>query len=399
VFQRKKRPGGESGPVQAAAKSGTSGPGASAAGSNAQAIADMGVEGGGSAYPFLDKIQASFGEHDISGIAAHTGAAAEKASDDLGANAYATGTDVAFGASPDLHTAAHEATHVVQQAQGVSLSSDMGQAGDAYERHADAVADRVVAGQSAEAMLSEGPSSGTGSSSSSAVQRDEKEKKEVSSKAMARLGHAEAAIKHTKTVLEHGAGNQLEALRASNFNSFWRLLVMRHNAAWRFTSREAADYAARYPEALTAAKADLAQGGNCGEHAAIAFDYLRQNAGGETLNRVGHSMDHAFVILGEMDKESGNELVVADPWPTKPTACLFEDHFCYTTDPTKLTVSNTVEANGEQAKAIILSGLALTDQGKELIEYANTQEETDKAIDGKKSPVGPFGIQEGQWEL
>lgn len=397
--QRKARPSGPSSPVQAKASSGSSGPTQSATGSNAQAIAKAGTQGGETTYPFLDAIQASFGDHDISDISAHTGPAAEQANDQLGANAFATGSSVAFGAAPDLHTAAHEAAHVVQQQHGVSLSSDMGQAGDVYEQHADAVADAVVSGQSAETLLSEGPSSGVASSSGSAVQLDEKEQKEVSPKAMARISQAQDAIKHTKTVLEHGAGNQVDALQDTNFNSFWRLLVMRHSACWRFTSEEAVDYASRYPEALTAAKADLAQGGNCGEHAAVAFDYLRANGGGETLNRVGHSMDHAFVLIGDLDKEGGDEIVACDPWPTKPTACLFEDHFCYTTDPEKLTVSNTLDANGAEVKAIIASGLELSDMGQELVEYANTQEETDKALKDKKNPAGPFGIEEGQWDL
>ncbi|HZJ68368.1 MAG TPA: hypothetical protein VFD36_32930, partial [Kofleriaceae bacterium] len=67
---------------------------------------------------------------------------------------YATGSTVAFASpSPSLHTAAHEAAHVVQQRGGVQLAGGVGQAGDAYERHADAVADRVVAGASAEDLL------------------------------------------------------------------------------------------------------------------------------------------------------------------------------------------------------------------------------------------------------
>src|SRR6185295_5830943 len=37
---------------------------------------------------------------------------------------------------------------------GVQLKGGVGQAGDAYERHADAVADKVVAGESAEPLLS-----------------------------------------------------------------------------------------------------------------------------------------------------------------------------------------------------------------------------------------------------
>ena len=74
----------------------------------------------------------------------------------MGADAFATGEQVAFAArSPTLHTAAHEAAHVVQQRAGVHLKGGVGEAGDPYERHADAVADRVVAGQSSEDLLDE----------------------------------------------------------------------------------------------------------------------------------------------------------------------------------------------------------------------------------------------------
>src|SRR6185503_6628882 len=103
--------------------------------------------------PFLDVIQSSFGSHDISGVAAHTDPAAQKASEDLGATAYAKGNHVAFGSTPDLHTAAHEAAHVVQQRSGVHLKGGVGQKGDTYETHADSVADRVVKGESAEQLL------------------------------------------------------------------------------------------------------------------------------------------------------------------------------------------------------------------------------------------------------
>jgi outer membrane protein OmpA-like peptidoglycan-associated protein len=89
----------------------------------------------------------------VGSIEAHVGAAASQASEALGARAYATGNAVAFAGSPDLHTAAHEAAHVIQQRAGVHLKDGFGEAGDVYERHADAVADRVVRGESAESLL------------------------------------------------------------------------------------------------------------------------------------------------------------------------------------------------------------------------------------------------------
>lgn len=141
----------------------------SASGSNAAAVAEAGFSDPATSYPFLDQIQASFGGHDVSGISAFSGEAAGESAQALGANAYAMGDNVAFAGAPDLHTAAHEAAHVVQQQQGVSLSGGMGQAGDQYEQHADAVADAVVAGESAEALLGASPGGGGGTG----VQRDE----------------------------------------------------------------------------------------------------------------------------------------------------------------------------------------------------------------------------------
>ncbi len=123
--------------------------------SDVHAIAASGVAGAAAPLPHLAAIQASFGRHDVSHVRAAVGGAAATASDALGAEAYATGATVAFRDTPSLHTAAHEAAHVIQQQAGVSLKGGVGEAGDAYEQHADAVADAVVRGESAEALLGE----------------------------------------------------------------------------------------------------------------------------------------------------------------------------------------------------------------------------------------------------
>ncbi len=123
--------------------------------------ASEGIASGGGALPHADKIQAAFGSYDVSHVKAHTGPSAAKANAAMGAQAYATGNHIAFGGSPDLHTTAHEAAHVVQQQAGVSLAGGVGKGGDKYEQHADRVADAVVAGRSAEGLLGEmggGPS-------------------------------------------------------------------------------------------------------------------------------------------------------------------------------------------------------------------------------------------------
>lgn len=129
-------------------------------GVDVQAVAAKGVEGSGGPLPFLDQIQAAFGSHDVTGARAHIGGQAGAAAEAIGAKAYATGNDIAFREAPDLHTAAHEAAHVVQQRAGVHLSGGVGREGDPYERNADAVADAVVAGRSAEHLLTAGATGG-----------------------------------------------------------------------------------------------------------------------------------------------------------------------------------------------------------------------------------------------
>jgi hypothetical protein len=110
-------------------------------------IAARGVDGPGERLPFMDAIQKSAGR-DLGAIEAHIGGPAADACAELGATAYATGNKVAFASPPDLHTATHEATHVLQQRAGVQLKDGTGEAGDEHERQADAAGDAIVAGKS-----------------------------------------------------------------------------------------------------------------------------------------------------------------------------------------------------------------------------------------------------------
>jgi Domain of unknown function (DUF4157) len=142
--------------------------GAAVQAADVDATAHAGVAGATSPLPHHDTIQRAFGKHDVSGVRAQIGGPAAEASHALGAEAYATGNTVAFASAPDLHTAAHEAAHVVQQARGAVGFQGLGAADDEHERHADAVADAVVAGRSAEALLEVGAGSAT-----TAVQRKE----------------------------------------------------------------------------------------------------------------------------------------------------------------------------------------------------------------------------------
>jgi len=142
-------PAATSEPIQRAAA-----PAADAAGPDqVREAAAIGTRGAGGGLPHLTEIQRAFGRHDVTGVVAHTDPQAASAAGAMGATAFATGSHVAFAGQPSLHTAAHEAAHVVQQRGGVQLYGGVGATGDRHEQHADAVADRVVAGDSAEALL------------------------------------------------------------------------------------------------------------------------------------------------------------------------------------------------------------------------------------------------------
>lgn len=115
--------------------------------------------------------------------------------------------------------------------------------------------------------------------------------------------------------------------------------------------------AAQNPEADIAAKADLAHGGNCGEHAWVAYHYLRLHAKGERIQvSQKDDLDHAFVIIGDLKKEQDHDLAVSDPWPNNPTACLWEDHFAYTPDRSKIIDHQSQVADGKSYKAAIAAG-------------------------------------------
>jgi Domain of unknown function (DUF4157) len=123
------------------------------AGDAVRETAARGTDGNGAPLPHLAAIQQSFGRHDVRPLLSYQGSRAAAAAGTIGARAYIFGDRIAFAEAPDLRMAAHEAAHAVQQRAGITLKNNIGAVGDAYERHADRVAERVVGGQSAEALL------------------------------------------------------------------------------------------------------------------------------------------------------------------------------------------------------------------------------------------------------
>jgi hypothetical protein len=131
--------------------------------------AQDGLRGTGRTLPHAERIQQAFGAgHDVAAIHAHFDRDAASACDALGATAYASGSGIAFATQPDLWLAAHEAAHVEQQRHGGAPAGGVDTPGDAHERQASAVADRVAAGKSAKDLLPRGEPRG---GATGAVQR------------------------------------------------------------------------------------------------------------------------------------------------------------------------------------------------------------------------------------
>jgi uncharacterized protein DUF4157 len=151
-----------------ATRTGPDGPPGATSEAGVHAAAAHGISTPSSGLPHRDTIQRLFGSHDISSVQAHTGAESAASARAMSADAYATGNHIVLGNRTDLHTAAHEAAHIIQQRGGVQLKGGVGAADDAYERHADAVADQVVAGRSAAPLLDQ---LAGGGHSGAAVQR------------------------------------------------------------------------------------------------------------------------------------------------------------------------------------------------------------------------------------
>lgn len=112
------------------------------------AVAHRGSEQARAPLPWRPRIQRAFGHHDLSDVQTQTGSAAAVACHLLQATAYTavrgSAPVIGFRTPPDLFTATHEAAHVVQQRPHFRLPAAFRQGPEPYERHADAVASRVV---------------------------------------------------------------------------------------------------------------------------------------------------------------------------------------------------------------------------------------------------------------
>lgn len=167
---------------------------------------------------------------------------------------------------------------------------------------------------------------------------------QVGDRQLKRLAVAQKCIEHiNRNVMTLGAGNQKEDIVATQGVSRQRAQLSKtHNIV--DNGRSTKDGA---EESRATVKAEHWNAGVCDDYAKVTMDYLRKALPGETLTRVGHDK-HAFVIIGDRGQEQDSDLVVADPWPTRPQACLWTDHFCFTKGDVK--VNSEMVADGKTDK-------------------------------------------------
>jgi hypothetical protein len=132
------------------------------------------------------------------------------------------------------------------------------------------------------------------------------------------LTFAEGVRAEVQGRLAVGAGNQLSDLRQTAGLSGELTDLVR--SIRRLPRRNPIMSIAQ--EALIA---DTLHAGNCGEHASLAFTLLWRRLPGVQLTLYSHSMDHAFVVIG--DRRDQDTAVVCDAWPRQGHAVLLRDFF------------------------------------------------------------------------
>lgn len=118
-----------------------------------QQRARQAAEASAATMPHAAAIQAAFGPHDISALRHVDNAEGARAARQMGAEAFTVSNTIVSDGPMSLHTAAHEAAHGIRQQAGHEPEGGVGEVGDAHEQLAEAVAERVVAGESAVDLL------------------------------------------------------------------------------------------------------------------------------------------------------------------------------------------------------------------------------------------------------
>ncbi|HLL22333.1 MAG TPA: hypothetical protein VK427_09390 [Kofleriaceae bacterium] len=221
--------------------------------------------------------------------------------------------------------------------------------------------------------------------------------RKVSGKVHKRLAIAAEVINDVKQINAH-AGNQREALKETHGNAAYRGPLLRDPVSsgnWKWTNESAKLLAQRYPEAFFMAKAELlgavnapgvsnaGAGGTCWDQAHLAYYFLRIKAAGEPISVVSSPIDHAFTHIGDYTKEDHGDVAVCDAWPTKATACPWDEHFCHGTITRGLNMiadGGGKADDGTDVKEAIKASLSLTAQAQQFIKTTLTEKETDEHL-------------------
>lgn len=163
------------------------------------------------------------------------------------------------------------------------------------------------------------------------------EEKAVDGDTLKRLALAQACIEHlNREVFPYGAGNQQEDVVQTEGVAFERMKQLRTlpstyggNKGTSYEKYDRSDKLVGAEQGRWAVAGEHFKAGACDDYAKVAMDWFRSRAPGQTLTHMTKS-NHAFLVVG--DPKLPDQAVVADPWPTRPQACLWRDHFCYSED-------------------------------------------------------------------
>ena len=144
--------------------------------------------------------------------------------------------------------------------------------------------------------------------------------KEVTPEVKARLDLGDAVIAQVKRLAPWGSGNQKHVVEKTHGRSAYLTgLVQRRlgDDDWERPLRNAgvtAGYGA----------------GACQNLASLSYTVLRSRlSAADTICLCAHlEVTHWCATIGDPDQDPANEVVVVDPWPISPQACVLEDHFC-----------------------------------------------------------------------
>ena len=136
------------------------------------------------------------------------------------------------------------------------------------------------------------------------------------------------------------------------------------------------------PGAYAGARAYVAQGGNCGEHGRITYEFLKSLGKGQQITLAAkQGLDHAFVLIGDLSETDGkknepdSEIAVADAWPTAPGPTLWEDHFAYTSKRSEIEKSASTIASGNSSMMAIAAGIKPNEKGMEMLTKTGSDDE------------------------